>query len=167
MAHFVEGIKSFESMGAPNLHGPMMSWEDVQFATKMNRLEIENFTNKEIEFFDDKLEKCSEFSKEDCKEFFEDNYNDIQCGACGLDLEDSTINSDISRCLEEMSDDVEDGGNLATALFSNTLDNDEKLRELKIYMKMQELGLSIDYRYPACRSCQGCKNAPETEHISL
>ena len=32
---------------------------------------------------------------------------------------------------------------------------------------MQEQGLSIDYRCPACRSCQGCKNAPETEHISL
>ena len=34
-------------------------------------------------------------------------------------------------------------------------------------MKMQEQGLSIDYRCPACRSCQGCKNAPETENISL
>ena len=32
---------------------------------------------------------------------------------------------------------------------------------------MQELGLSIDYRCPACRSCQGCRNAPETKHISL
>ena len=34
-------------------------------------------------------------------------------------------------------------------------------------MKMQELGLSIDYCCPACRSCQGCKSAPDTERISL
>ena len=73
----------------------------------------------------------------------------------------------MQRCLEEIEGDDKDDENLAAALFSDSLDNDEKLRELKIYMKMQELGLSIDYRCPACRSCQGCKNAPETEHISL
>ena len=32
---------------------------------------------------------------------------------------------------------------------------------------MQELGLTIDYRCPACRSCQDCKNAPDTERVSL
>ena len=32
---------------------------------------------------------------------------------------------------------------------------------------MQELGLTIDYRCPACRSCQDCKNAPDAERVSL
>ena len=164
MAHFVEGIKNFESMGAPELHGPMMTWEDVQFARKMNKTEIEHCINQEAEFFDEKEEDYSEFTTRDCEEFFDNN---IQCGACGKDLEEDSINSDLTRYLEVMKNDAKDDDSLATALFPDTLDNDEKLRELKIYMKMQELGLSIDYRCPACRSCQGCKNAPETEHISL
>ena len=48
MAHFVEGIKNFETMGAPDLHGPVMTWEDIQFATRMNKLEIENCLNQSI-----------------------------------------------------------------------------------------------------------------------
>ena len=54
MAHFVEGIKNFESLGAPALHGPLMTWEDIQFATRINKAEIEDITNESIEFFDDK-----------------------------------------------------------------------------------------------------------------
>ena len=72
----------------------------------------------------------------------------------------------LTRSLDKIMDDFKDES-LATALFSDTLDNDEKLRELKIFMKMQEQGLSIDYRCPACCSCQGCKNAPETKNILL
>ena len=30
-----------------------------------------------------------------------------------------------------------------------------------------ELGISIEYRCPACRKCSDCKNASETERISL
>ena len=138
-------------------------WEDIQFATKMNKLEIENYTNQEMEYFDDKeffdgkeitndkKGGCSNIL-EDYEAFFDENEN-VQCGACGKEL---------TRSLEKVMDESNDE-NLATALFSNTLENDEKLRELKIFMKMQEQGLSIDYRCPACRSCQGCKNAPETE----
>ena len=70
MAHFVEGIKSFETMGAPDLHGPVMTWEDVQFATNMNKIEFENCTGQELEFFDEKKEQYSEFTKEECEEFF-------------------------------------------------------------------------------------------------
>ena len=176
MAHFVEGIKNFESMGVPDLHGPAMTWEDIQFATKMNRLEIENCTNQEMEYFDDneffddkevtddKKEGCSNLP-EDYDAIFDDNEN-VQCGACGKDLEEAALTSELTRSLNKVTDESNDK-NLATALFSDTLDNDEKLRELKIFMKMQEQGLSIDYRCPACRSCKGCKNAPETENISL
>ena len=152
MAHFVEGIKNFENIGAPDLHGPLMTWEDVQFATKMNRFELENCTNQEFQYFDDKQEEFSDILNEECEAFFDDT-KDIQCGACGMSLEEATLDSELSKSLEKLTDEKKENENLATALFSDTLDNDEKLRELKIFMKMQEQGLSIDYRCPACRSC--------------
>ena len=127
-----------------------MTWEDVQFATNMNRIEFENCTGQQYEFFDEKMEQYSIFTKEDCQEFFD--VNNIHCGACGKDLEEATINSNLTRCLEEIEGDDKDDENLAAALFSDTLVNDEKLRELKIYMKMQELGLSIDYRCPVAHA---------------
>ena len=83
-----------------------------------------------------------------------------------MSLEEATLDSELSKSLEKLTDEKKENENLATAIFSDTLDNDEKLRELKIFMKMQEQGLAIDFRCTACHSCQGCKNAPETEHIS-
>ena len=156
MAHFVEGIKNFETMGAPDLHGPVMTWEDIQFATRMNKLEIENCLNQSIEFFDEKVfddkefiddneDGCSNNLKEAYGMFFEDSKN-IHCGK---GLEEAALNSELARTLEKVTDKGKEGASLATALFSDTLDNDDKLRELKIFMKMQEQGLSIDYRCPA------------------
>ena len=116
MAHFVEGIKNFESMGAPDLHGPVMTWEDMQFATKMNRLEFENYSNQEMEFFDEKHEDYPEVTKEDYEEFLYDK--NIDCGACGKALEEASINSDLSRSLNAITNEAEVDGNLAAALFS-------------------------------------------------
>ena len=84
MAHFLEGIKNFENMGGPDLHGPLMTWEDVQFATKMNKFELENCTNEEVETYDDNQDGFPDILKEDYESFFDDNKK-IQCGACGKD----------------------------------------------------------------------------------
>ena len=147
MAHFVDGLKDYESLGAPVLHAPMMTWEDVQFAHKMNRAEIEDYTEESQEAFEDNLEAV------EVEEGLDVNSDGIVCDSCGKNLEET----------EGLVDDITNH----RALFSDDLETDEKLKELKIFVKMQELGLSIDYRCPACRSCHGCKNAPDTERISL
>ena len=74
----MEGIKNFESMGAPELHGPMMTWEDVQFARKMNKTEIEHCINQEAEFFDEKEEDYSEFTRRDFEEFSTTIFNVVR-----------------------------------------------------------------------------------------
>ena len=79
--------------------------------------------------------ECSKNLKEACETFFEDNRN-IHCGACGKDLEEAALSAELSKSLSEVIGEERDEENLATALFSDTLDNDEKLRELKIFMKM-------------------------------
>ena len=147
MAHFVDGLKDYESLGAPVLHAPMMTWEDVQFAHKMNRAEVEDYTEESQEAFEDNLEAV------EVEEGLDVNSDGIVCDSCGENLEET----------EGLVDDITNH----RALFSDDLETDEKLKELKIFVKMQELGLSIDYRCPACRSCHGCKNAPDTERISL
>ena len=148
MAHFVEGIKNIENMGAPDLHGPVMTWEDIQFATRMNKLEVEDCINQKIKFINDKTFDDKEFIDDkvvDDKEFIddkgffddkEDNKN-IHCDACGKDLEEVALNTELARSLEKATDDGKDDESLATVLLSDTLDNDEKWRELKIFMKMQ------------------------------
>ena len=44
MVHFVDGLQKFNELGAPKLHAPLMSIEDVQFAKEINKAEIYDVT---------------------------------------------------------------------------------------------------------------------------
>ena len=59
----------------------------------------------------------------------------IQCGSCGKDFIDH-----VGGIIEESTKVGE-----AIAYFSDVLKTENKLRELKIFVKMQELGWIIDY----------------------
>merc|ERR1711888_438156 len=89
----------------------------------------------------------------------------LQCGLCGVDVAE-----DMKTVFEELGDipfiECDDGFN-KKVLLTDLFDDDDKLRELKMLVKMQELGISIEYRCPACRTSSDCKNAPVTERISL
>ena len=100
-----------------------MTWEDIQFATRMNKLEIENCLNQSIEFFDEKVfeykefiddneDGCSNNLKEAYGMCFEDSKN-IHCGACGKGLEEAALNSELARTLEEV---IDKGGHNYTGL---------------------------------------------------
>ena len=43
----------------------------------------------------------------------------------------------------------------------------DQVRYLKLLLKTQDLGLSVEYRCVRCRDCWSCKNADESEKISL
>ena len=55
------------------------------------------------------------------------------------------------------------------AIAASAIENetDERLYDLKTMIKCQEQGLVLEYRCPTCRQCQSCRNAPDTERISL
>ena len=38
---------------------------------------------------------------------------------------------------------------------------------MKNLIKMQKLGISLDYRCPRCRSCNDCRNLSDTERVFL
>ena len=44
---------------------------------------------------------------------------------------------------------------------------DDKLTDIKYWIRQMEGGLSVEYRCPACRDCIKCKNSDTTEKVSL
>ena len=172
LVHFANGLRDFGSLGAPKLHGPVMTYEDVQLAQMFSKSEVEDFTGKEIVFYDEDLDDTAEV-RTDLVE--NDDTAEVQgavampmalqCGLCGVDVAEG-----LDTVLEEIGDvPIVDfvNGVRKKVLVADLFDEDDKLRELKMLVKMQELGISIEYRCPACRKCSDCKNAPATERISL
>ena len=67
------------AMGAPDLHVPTTTREDVKIGTKMNKFQQENCVNQAIEFFNDnEFDKNREELKfkENVKKIFDDNKKD-------------------------------------------------------------------------------------------
>ena len=60
MANFVDGLKDFQTLGAPKIHGPMMTWEDVNFAQRMSQAEIEDFTHQMLDLYGENDDKIRE-----------------------------------------------------------------------------------------------------------
>ena len=168
MAHFVEGLQEFRKLGAPKIYSPPMSWNDVQFAQQFNKAEIEELVGEEVFDQNDSQESTGSdtFDTEDILKGV------IECALCGDTFPEE--NSKIAVEFKEMFADNElqeiiakVGGDKNQALISSLQENDDKLRELKMIAKLQELGLSLEYRCPNCRDCNSCRNAPDTERISL
>ena len=88
---------------------------------------------------------------------------DIQCGECGKDMSKA-----FETILEELEEvDEVTAANKGSTLFADSRDEEDRLSELKSLVKLQELGISLEYRCPSCRDCSSCRNAPTTERVSL
>ena len=177
MANFVDGLRDFQTLGAPKIHGPMMTWEDVNFAQRMSKAEIEDFTHQVMDTYGEN-EDTMKKSDDKVAEFFSST---ILCNSCGTDLIEDDVLEEIKEATLSAAAKLNKGAALVSesddhqvkpvpapvatsALYSK---DDEKLSELKNLVRLQELGLSIDYRCPSCRSCASCKNAPSTERLSM
>ena len=74
---------------------------------------------------------------------------DIQCGECGKDISEA-----FKTILEELEEvDEVTAANKGSTLFADSRDEEDKLSELKSLVKLQELGISLDYRCPSFRDC--------------
>ena len=54
-----------------------------------------------------------------------------------------------------------------TSCFNDILTDDDKLRDIKYWIKQIEGGLTVEYRCPVCRDCTKCKDSDTTEKVSL
>ena len=181
MAHFIEGLKNFRSFGAPKIQGPIMTWEDVEFAKSMTKAEVEDITGGGID--DDGEEHVEmiyhtpvaaptndqpgseDLNVDDMEEKVQGTIKTdkiIQCGSCGEDVAE-----DLSTIIEEVRDVFDHIPKYTEAFHVDVTESDDKLAGLKMLIKLQESGISLEYRCPSCRDCSNCKNAPDTERISL
>ena len=156
MSYFAGGLKDYHNFGAPKLPAPLMSFEDIEFAKSMNCSEVADVIGGPVP--DETDDDGNEVHLIDAMsgEFT------FQCNACGRDISESL--SDILVNIEELIGHEKMKTFVAAA---KEAEPDEKLHDLKTLIKVQEEGLRLDYRCPKCRSCSDCRNASETERISL
>ena len=93
IVHFVDGLRDFGRLGAPKLHGPALTYDDVQFAQTLSRAEVEDFTGKKMVYYDEDFDDTA-VVKADMVD--EDNAVEVQgavslpmalqCGLCGVDV---------------------------------------------------------------------------------
>ena len=151
MSSFVSGLEAFRQYGAPKIAGPVMSVEDYDLANFATEAEMVDITGDQPSVADDAvvedIEMHSGFT--------------IQCVTCGRDVAEN-----VAELLDGVKADVGEKKMQAMAAAYNN-DPTEKLGDLKMLIKIQEQGVDIQYRCPTCRDCAKCKNAPDTERISL
>ena len=83
----------------------------------------------EVESFDETINKPS----------VDEEVIDLQCGACGKDI-DGDLNDEIEEVIKyAMKDKANEGKTADIVMFAKSNDADDKLRELKTLVKLQEL----------------------------
>ena len=82
----------------------------------------------------------------------------LNCVSCADD-----VIEDVSSVLDDVKAEI--GDDYVKTFAAH--DDDLKLNELKTLIKIQEQGIDIQYRCPKCRECWSCKNAPESERLSI
>ena len=93
-------------------------------------------------------------------------FNDDEHGSD--DLGESDDEEEVSEPLNCQVDfAVADLPCVCTACYHSFLTDDDKLRDMKHWLKQLEGGVTVEYRCPACRECPRCRDADTTEKISM
>ena len=148
LAHFVQGLNEYRTYGAPKLEYMPCSYEEEMFAKQLNSVE------GDMPEFKASLEL--------------DRLDDLVDNETG-DL--VTVNGVYDLPVINLSCDCKELPyccfNLSSMLDKFEHSPDDKLRTLKNLLFAQDGGLSIEYRCVKCRECWQCKNADETEKLSI
>ena len=165
---FTQQLELFKTgnWSAPGLFTYPMSEEEIKFAKLMNQhdggldidglLELEEISDDIDLSFDDVLRLEDEDLQAAQRPYNEEQNGQertipsLTCNTCGL-----IATSDV--WLEEI---VHDGDGAET-------DPGDRIRRIKENWLQLESGLDIEYRCVGCRECAKCKNADQTEKISL
>ena len=153
MAYFVDGIKNFKKFGAPKLPAPLITHDDIEFAKKLNNGELSDIVTPE-----DESDPANEVSRE-CD--IEEVSPVLSCSNCGEECDEPIYLSEL---------EAELGADMMTVLYPDVQPisaHNADILDLKMMMKIQEQGISLDYRCVRCRNCSDCRDAAETERISF
>ena len=113
---------------------------------------------------------------EEEEEVIVDNKENVVESVVEVNLDDAYIHDDTEELFEEEA--MEEAGvvccstceeKFVDASSKNAFlsrDQEEHLHDLKSIVKLQEGGITLDYRCPDCRSCIKCKNPSDTDRIT-
>ena len=139
MSFFTQQINNFKTFGAPKLPAPLVTNEDIEFAQRMNAAEMAEIVPG----------------------LQADGRIHVLCADCGPE---AAVRMSAAEILDQIEDNVEATEmRVLRAEFDGT---EAQVHDLKLLMKLQELGISLEYRCPRCRNCSDCRNAPDTERVS-
>ena len=83
----------------------------------------------------------------------------VNCTCCGEEMSMAGLNLIASE--EQSSKSAEFSQEQAM------VNSEERITDIKRWREMMDSGMNIDYRCVKCRSCSDCRNADETEKVSL
>ena len=154
MAHFTEGLLKFREGAVPRIGTNPTCMEDVEHAKRAN-LQFGEFGG---------IVALEELIGEDG--FFEEGVHEdlsmvmVNCTCCGEEMGMSGMNLFTKGKMSNMP-----------ARFSQQeqamVNSEERIADIKRWREMMDTGINIDYRCVKCRNCSDCRNADQTEKVSL
>ena len=148
LAHFAQGIQEFRTFGAPELENLPATLEEEKLAKCFNSWDGDLSEFKSIVEFEE-LEDIMEEKFANLGDETHIQELPIVSASCSC--------KKLPHCCYNLSKMIEEFESSAG----------DKLRLLKNLIFAQEGGVSIEYRCIKCRDCWQCKNADETEKLSL
>lgn len=149
VACFIDSIKNYKTLGAPKIPSPPVTHADIEFAKRRNMEELREIVSPEDEEDEPEVEMDIE------------EVSPLYCGNCGEECEEPVFLSELEA--EIGSDKMRDLLPAETIISTNDAD----ILDLRMMQKIQEQGISIDYRCVRCRNCSDCRDAAGTEQISF
>ena len=150
LSHFVHGIQQYRTWGAPKLEQFPATVEEEQYAREMNKLEGDMMEFKAIA------------DLEELEDGLEDVWDELEVNIDDKIQELPAIDTNCACRIKPLC-----CSNLSSMIDELDASGGDKLRLLKNLLFAQDGGLSVEYRCVKCRECWPCKNADQTEKLSL
>ena len=151
LAHFAQGLEQYKTWGPPKINSLPFTNEEEDFANNMNLYEGDTKEFYAHQKFKEIGHIVNEIIQEGCSlpPHLSENLDDVVPIGC--------LCFEMPLCC----------GNIANmdSMLSNV--DADQVRHLKLLLQTQDSGLSVEYRCVRCRECWACKNADETEKLSL
>ena len=160
IAQFVEGLEMYRAGNwtPPKLPRNPATIDEIQFAKTMNAfcgdkvfgslLELEEETADTLEEYEEVLDLAELVVEEQNSDLL--GPPALTCVSCDVDMSADVWLSDIMALEADTRFEVE-----------------EKVSKIKNNWSILESGLQIEYKCVKCRDCTSCRNASQTEKISL
>ena len=153
MAHFTEGLQQFRKGAVPRIECNPITFEEAEHAKRSN-LEFCEFGG---------IVNLEELIGEEG--FFEEYAQEglhreaVDCICCGEEMRMSELKIIANEELPIKS--------ARPSQEQAMVNSEERIADIKRWREVMDSGMNIDYRCVKCRSCSDCRNADETEKVSL